>query len=60
MLFSKIKNSNHFFKNKEKELTIEVEKYIKEKTGSYLKSTISPPTVGFLQPVVLGKDIGIF
>jgi len=31
--FSKIKNSNHFFKNKEKELTIEIEKYIKEKTA---------------------------
>ena len=31
--FSKIKNSNHFFKNKEKELTTEIEKYIKEKTA---------------------------
>ena len=31
--FSKIKNSNHFFKNKEKELTAEIEKYIKEKTA---------------------------
>ena len=31
--FSKIKNSNHFFKNKEKELTSEIEKYIKEKTA---------------------------
>ena len=31
--FSKIKNSNHFFKNKEKDLTIEIEKYIKEKTA---------------------------
>ena len=33
VLFSKIKNSNHFFKNKEKELTSEIEKYIKEKTA---------------------------
>ena len=31
--FSKIKDSNHFFKDKEKELTIEIEKYIKEKTA---------------------------
>ena len=31
--YSKIKNSNHFFKNKEKELTIEIEKYLKEKTA---------------------------
>ena len=33
--FSKIKNSNHFFKNKEKELAIEIEKYIKEKTALF-------------------------
>tara|TARA_B100001564_G_C20020476_1_gene394311 strand:- start:165 stop:467 length:303 start_codon:yes stop_codon:yes gene_type:complete len=33
VLFSKIKNSNHFFKNKEKELITEIEKYIKEKTA---------------------------
>ena len=33
VIFSKIKNSNHFFKNKEKELTTEIEKYIKEKTA---------------------------
>ena len=31
--FAKIKNSNHFFKNKEKELTQEIEQYIKEKTA---------------------------
>ena len=31
--FSKIKNSNHFFKNKEKELASEIEKYIKDKTA---------------------------
>ena len=31
--FSKIKNSNHFFKNKEKELSLEIEKYLKEKTA---------------------------
>ena len=30
VIFSKIKNSNHFFKNKEKELVLEIEKYIKE------------------------------
>ena len=33
VVFSKIKNSNHFFKNKEKELSLEIEKYIKEKTA---------------------------
>ena len=33
VVFSKIKNSNHFFKNKEKELVSEIEKYIKEKTA---------------------------
>ena len=33
VLFSKIKNSNHFFKSKEKELTTEIEKYLKEKTA---------------------------
>ena len=33
VIFSKIKNSNHFFKNKEKELTAEIEKYIAEKTA---------------------------
>ena len=31
--FSKVKNANHFFKNKEKELNNEVEKYIKDKTA---------------------------
>ena len=33
VIFSKIKNSNHFFKNKEKELITEIEKYLKEKTA---------------------------
>ena len=33
VLFSKIKNSNHFFKNKEKELSYEIEKYLKDKTA---------------------------
>ncbi len=33
VVFSQIKNSNHFFKNKEKELTSEIEKYLKEKTA---------------------------
>ena len=33
VLFSKIKSANHFFKNKEKELRTEIEKYIKEKTA---------------------------
>ena len=30
---TQIKNSNHFFKNKEKELVAEIEKYLKEKTA---------------------------
>ena len=33
VIFTKIKNANHFFKNKEKELAKEIEKYIKEKTA---------------------------
>ena len=33
VIFSKIKNSNHFFKDKEKELKLEIEKYLKEKTA---------------------------
>jgi len=33
VIFSKIDGANHFFKNKEKELKIEIEKYIKEKTA---------------------------
>tara|TARA_B100000965_G_scaffold268035_1_gene226622 strand:- start:612 stop:914 length:303 start_codon:yes stop_codon:yes gene_type:complete len=33
VLFSKIKNANHFFKDKENELKEEVKKYIKEKTA---------------------------
>ena len=33
VIFSEIKNSNHFFKDKEKELTLEIEKYLKEKTA---------------------------
>ena len=36
VIFSKIKNANHFFKDKEKELTAEIEKYIKRKNSSYL------------------------
>ena len=32
VVFSKVKNSNHFFKEKENELTGIMEKYIKEKT----------------------------
>ena len=32
-LLSKIKNANHFFKDKEKELRVEIEKYINEKTA---------------------------
>ena len=31
--FSKIKNSNHFFKNKEEELSLQIDKYLKEKTA---------------------------
>ena len=33
VLFTKIKNANHFFKNKEDVLKDEIEKYIKEKTA---------------------------
>ena len=33
VIFTKIKNANHFFKNKENELAKEIEKYIKEKTA---------------------------
>ena len=33
VIFSKIKGANHFFKNKEKELKTEIEKYIKDKTA---------------------------
>ena len=33
VIFTKIKNSNHFFKNKENELAKEMKKYIKEKTA---------------------------
>ena len=33
VIFTKIKNANHFFKNKENELAKEMEKYIKDKTA---------------------------
>jgi alpha/beta superfamily hydrolase len=33
VIFNKIQNTNHFFKDKEVELTEEIEKYIKEKTA---------------------------
>ena len=33
VIFSKMKNSNHFFKDKEIDLKIEIEKYLKEKTA---------------------------
>ena len=33
VIFTKIKDSNHFFKNKEIELEKEIKKYIKEKTA---------------------------
>ena len=33
VVFTKIKNANHFFKDKEDVLTLEIEKYIKEKTA---------------------------
>ena len=33
VIFSKIKGSNHFFKDKENDLKTEIEKYIKEKTA---------------------------
>ena len=33
VLFSKVKNANHFFKDKENDLKLNIEKYIKEKTA---------------------------
>tara|TARA_B100001063_G_C16769456_1_gene560696 strand:- start:2443 stop:3099 length:657 start_codon:yes stop_codon:yes gene_type:complete len=33
VIFSKIKGANHFFKDRENDLKVEVEKYIKEKTA---------------------------
>ena len=33
VIFSKISNANHFFKDKEKELKKEIDKYIKNKTA---------------------------
>ena len=33
VVFTAIKNANHFFKDKEDELSKEIEKYIKEKTA---------------------------
>ncbi len=33
VLFSEISNANHFFKDKEKELSLTIQKYIKEKTA---------------------------
>ena len=33
VIFTKIKNSNHFFKNKEDEISKEIKKYIEEKTA---------------------------
>ena len=33
VIFSKIKNANHFFKNREEDLKKVIEKYIKEKTS---------------------------
>jgi alpha/beta superfamily hydrolase len=33
VIFTKIKNANHFFKNKENELGKEIKKYVEEKTA---------------------------
>ena len=33
VIFSKINNANHFFKDKEKELKKEIDKYIRDKTA---------------------------
>ena len=33
VIFSKIKNSNHFFKNKENELILKLKNILKEKTA---------------------------
>ena len=53
------KKFKSFFKNKEKDLTSEIEKYIKEKQ-LYLIFIITPPVQAFLQPVVSGNEIGNF
>ena len=45
-MFSKIKNSNHFFKSKEKDLTVEIEKYLKEKTFN-LNFLLNPSSAWF-------------
>ena len=58
VIFSKIKSSNHFFKNKEKELTRRNRKIFKRKNCFNLNLIYFPPKEGFLHPVVLGKDIG--
>ncbi len=60
VIFSKIKNSNHFFKNKEKRAFIRNRKIYQRKNCSYLNLIISPPIVGLTQPVVFGKEIGLF
>ena len=60
VIFSKIKNSNHFFKNKEKELTSEIEKVFKGKNCFNLIFNYFTPTTWFLHPVVLGNEIGNF
>ena len=59
LFFWKIKNSNHFFKNKEKELASEIENILKKKMLLF-KLITSPPVIGLSQPVVLGKEIGSF
>ena len=56
--FFKIKGANHFFKDKEKDLRTEIEKYIKEKLNFNLIFINSPPLHGAEQPVVDGKEIG--
>jgi len=33
VVFSKVKNANHFFKEREEDLKTEIEKYIKDKTA---------------------------
>ena len=59
VIFSKIKNSNHFLKIKKK-ICHRNSKIPERKNSSYLKAANSPPKQGSKHPVVLGKVIGRF
>ena len=55
--FESIVNANHFYKNKEKELSASIDHYIKDKITIIQFLKIVPPKQGFLTPVVLGSVI---